>query len=117
VRSLVRIDTDHHFHHWVLLFGWEPAVGTPDSKDEHAPLVSQTTGKTPTGRHLVRQPDNEIGRQFESDPAGAPRRYENPRDAYNNSIRQFGVPSWPAIDTSACERDRPAPALEGHWRR
>jgi hypothetical protein len=27
------------------------------------------------------------------------------------------VRSWPAIDTSACERDRPAPALEGHWRR
>jgi hypothetical protein len=32
-----------------------------------------------------------IGRQIESDPAGASQRYENPRDAYDYSIRQFGV--------------------------
>jgi hypothetical protein len=31
-----------------------------------------------------------IGRQLESDTAGASRRYENPRDAYDHSIRQFG---------------------------
>jgi len=30
-----------------------------------------------------------IGRHIESDPAGASQRYENPRDAYDDSIRQF----------------------------
>ena len=40
----------------------------------------------PTLRSTAR---HEIGRQFESDPAGASRRYENPRNAYHNSIRQF----------------------------
>jgi hypothetical protein len=46
-------------------------------------------------RHRTTQADTSfdsqtmIGRQFESDPAGAPRRYENPRDAYDYSIRQI----------------------------
>jgi len=31
-----------------------------------------------------------IGRQFESDPAGAPRRYENPSRRHHNTSRQLG---------------------------
>jgi len=80
-------------------------------------MIDILSGATPLIVDVRQTAATPIGRQFESDPAGAPRRYENPRDAYNNSIRQFGVRCWPAIDTVACERDRLAPALEGHWRR
>ena len=34
-----------------------------------------------------------IGRQFESDPAGASRRYENPSRRHHNTSRQFW-PTW-----------------------
>jgi hypothetical protein len=61
---------------------------TPDSKDRHVPLVSHPTAKP---RQVDTSFDSQttIGRHFESDPAGAPRRYENPRDAYDDSIRHL----------------------------
>ena len=40
VRSLVRVNTDHHLHRWVLSPSWKPVASTPDSKDRHAPVAS-----------------------------------------------------------------------------
>jgi len=60
--------------------------GTPDSKEQHVPLVSHPTAK-PRQADTSFDSQTTIGRHFESDPAGASRRYENPRDAYDHSIR------------------------------
>jgi hypothetical protein len=65
---------------------------TPDSKDRHVPLAEPATSGTPTGFTSL-DSQTIIGRHFESDPAGAPRRYENPRDAYDDSIRHLGGPA------------------------
>jgi hypothetical protein len=65
-------------------------AGTPDSKDEHVPLVSHTTAR-PRQADTSFDSQMMIGRHFESDPAGASRRYENPRHAKNDSIRHLGA--------------------------
>ncbi len=63
---------------WVLLSRVsETAASTPDSKDGHVPLVSQTAARPrQADTSLISQ--TMIGRHIESDPAGASRRYENP---------------------------------------
>ena len=77
---------------WVLLSLVGTAASTPDSKDRHVPLVSHTTARPrQADTSLISQ--TMIGRHIESDPAGASRRYENPRHAYNDSIRVLFVSS------------------------
>jgi hypothetical protein len=84
----MRVHSDHHIHRWVLLSSVEAVAGTPDSKDWHVPLVSHTTAR-PRQADTSLDSQTMIGRQLESEPAGASRRYENPRDAYDYSIRQL----------------------------
>ena len=55
-------------------------------RTKHVPLLSHTTAK-PRQADTSFDSQTMIGRHLESDPAGASRRCENPRDAYDNSIR------------------------------
>jgi hypothetical protein len=52
-----------------------------------------------------------IGRHIESDPAGASQRYENPRDAYDDSIRH--VCALAAPSQSARVTDHPSALMTG----
>ena len=99
-------------------------AGTPDSKDWHVPLVSHTTAR-PRQADTSLDSQKMIGRQFESDPAGASRRYENPRDAYDYSIRQFWrggeLLGWAWLSCRGARRcgggDRGGCRLRGQWGR
>ena len=52
-------------------------AGTPDSRDSHVPLASHVTAR-PRQADTSFDSQTIIGRHRRSDPAGAPRRYENP---------------------------------------
>jgi hypothetical protein len=72
VRTLVRVDTNHHCSHRdPPRRRWRTAAGTPDSRGDVAFLLRATPQRDPDGRHLVRKPDRDNRRQAhrKSDPS------------------------------------------------